>query len=154
MNNLKQFNGNKLKSARVYRGLTIAGLAEKAGVSKQAISQYENNKNMPSLETLMHIIHCLGFLRDYFYEQDENNISIGNIYFRSMTTTNKKEHAAQIEKTKILSYIFRYFQSLISQSQQIILRLKVLLLNLEIIGVLDLSLYPIWLGCWRRMALL
>ncbi|MBR0615442.1 MULTISPECIES: helix-turn-helix domain-containing protein [Bacillus] len=140
MNNLKQFNGNRLKSARVYRGLTIAGLAEKAGVSKQAISQYENNKNTPSLETLMHIIHCLGFPRDYFYEQDENNISIGNTYFRSMATTNKKEHAAQIEKTKILSYIFRYLDNFVQFPE---LNLPATTNNSEIEG-LALELREYW----------
>ncbi|MCA1213863.1 XRE family transcriptional regulator [Bacillus amyloliquefaciens] len=113
MKNIKQFNGHRLKSARIYRGLTISELAEKAEVSKQAISQYEHNKHSPSLETLLRLIHCLGFPRDYFYEEDESNVTIGNTYFRSLLTTNKKDRASQIEKTKILSLIYRYLDKFI-----------------------------------------
>lgn len=113
MKKLKQFNGERLKSARVYRGLTISELAEKAEVSKQAISQFEHNKNSPGLETLMRIIHCLGFPREYFYEENDLDLKIGNTYFRSLLTTNKRQRASQIEKTKILAAIFRYLDKYI-----------------------------------------
>ena len=36
------FNGERLKAARLFRRMTIAELAESTGVSKQAISQFEN----------------------------------------------------------------------------------------------------------------
>ncbi|MEC2307112.1 hypothetical protein [Bacillus atrophaeus] len=55
----------------------------------------------------------MGFPRDYFYEEDESNVTIGNTYFRSLLTTNKKDRASQIEKTKILSLIYRYLDKFI-----------------------------------------
>ena len=53
------FNGTRLKSARKYRGKTIVELANDVGVSKQAISQYENGTIYPVFETLMKIINTL-----------------------------------------------------------------------------------------------
>lgn len=40
----KQINPQRIKAARTFSGLTIAELAEKIGVSRQAISQYEQGK--------------------------------------------------------------------------------------------------------------
>ena len=39
------FNGMRLRNARLYRGLTVEELANKVKVTKQAISLYENDKN-------------------------------------------------------------------------------------------------------------
>ena len=36
-------------------------------ISKQAISQFENGKTEPRLETLMKIMQVLRFPREYFY---------------------------------------------------------------------------------------
>ena len=46
------FNGERLKKARVYRGLTVAELADKAQCLRQTISMYENGKRLPSFEVL------------------------------------------------------------------------------------------------------
>lgn len=108
MPSVKKFNGERLKSARIYRSMTIAELAEKSGVTKQAISLYENNKSNPGLETLFRLINALRFPRDYFFEEDKDKIKVGNTYFRALLTTNKKDRLAQIEKTKILSKIFHF----------------------------------------------
>ena len=44
MKNKTAFNGERLKAARIYRGLTVAELAEKLGLQRQTVSMYENNK--------------------------------------------------------------------------------------------------------------
>ena len=41
MNN-NRFRGERLKNARLFRGLTLTELADRTGISKQSISQYEN----------------------------------------------------------------------------------------------------------------
>lgn len=38
------FQGEKLRKARLYRGLTLTELAEETGVSKQALSKYEKTR--------------------------------------------------------------------------------------------------------------
>lgn len=42
MNTQENFNGQRLKTARLYRGKTLDELAKDINVTKQAISQYEN----------------------------------------------------------------------------------------------------------------
>ncbi|MFS1511736.1 XRE family transcriptional regulator [Chengkuizengella sp. SCS-71B] len=101
-----KFNPDRLRSARLYEGYTIEELAKKTGVSKQAISQYENDNNDPSLETLMALMHTLDFPREYFYGKDEETRYV-NTFFRSLFTTSKKERKAQEEKLKRLTQIYR-----------------------------------------------
>ena len=74
----RNFNGARLKSARTYRGKTISQIADETGVSKQAISQFENNKITPGFETLMKLTYSLKFPKEYFYEEDDICIEIGN----------------------------------------------------------------------------
>lgn len=107
MSTTRTFNGERLKSARIYRGKTIIELAEEVEVTKQAISQFENGKP-PGLETLLRLISALGFPRDYFYEQNKNEIQVGNTYFRALLTSKKKDRMSQIEKMKILASIYHF----------------------------------------------
>ncbi|MBW4084094.1 ImmA/IrrE family metallo-endopeptidase [Paenibacillus sp. S150] len=102
----REFNGERLKAARIYRGKTIAELADDIGVTKQSVSLYENGKTKPSLETLFKLISALGFPREYFYEEDKKEIKTGATFFRALLTTNKKDRLSQEQKTKVLSQIY------------------------------------------------
>ena len=101
------FNGKRLKAARLYRGLTISEEAKMSDISKQAISQFENGKTEPRLETLMKIMQVLRFPREYFYENPEDKVVIGDTYFRSLSSTSNKDRLAQIECVKLLVAIYR-----------------------------------------------
>lgn len=108
-----EFNGARLKSARKYRGKTIKDLADSIGVSKQAISQFENKQALPQFETLMKIIDNLKFPREYFYEKDEIDVELGNTYFRALSKMTKKEESIQKEKTKLIGKIFNFLDEYI-----------------------------------------
>lgn len=109
----REFNGERLKSARKYRGQTIKELADNIGVSKQAISQFENEQSFPQFETLMKIIDTLKFPREYFYEKDDIQIELGNTYFRSLSKMTKKEEGVQREKAKLIGKIFNFLDEYI-----------------------------------------
>lgn len=100
--NFTSFNGDRLKAARLYNAMTISDVAEKAGISKQAISQFETNKSEPKLETMIAIATTLGFPRSYFYGRDKEKVVVGDTYFRSLAATTNKERLAQIERVKLL----------------------------------------------------
>lgn len=105
------FNKNRLKSARIFSGFTISELADLSDVSKQAISQFENGKNKPTLETLMKLMYVLKFPREYFYESDSiEEVQVGNTFFRSLVSTSKKERLSQIEKTRYFSKICDFLE--------------------------------------------
>ena len=97
------FNGARLKAARQYNVMTIGDVANALGISNQSISQFENNKTEPKLENVFLLSNLLGFPREYFYERDESDVTIGNTYFRSLASTSKKERNAQVERVKLLS---------------------------------------------------
>lgn len=110
---LTSFNGERLKAARLYNAMTISDVAEQAGVSKQAISQFETNKSEPKLETMITLAVVLGFPRDFFYNVDQNKVVMGDTYFRSLAATTNKERLAQIERVKILITIINVIKKYI-----------------------------------------
>lgn len=105
------FNGARLKAARQYNAMTIGDVAQALNVSNQSISQFENNKAEPKLENILLLSDLLGFPREYFYEREDTNVTIGNTYFRSLVSTSKKERNAQVERVKLLSKIYLTIQN-------------------------------------------
>lgn len=64
------FIGERLKKVRIEKGLSQEELGEELGVSKSAVSLYENNKRTPKLETIMDLIFIFGQNADYFLGSD------------------------------------------------------------------------------------
>ncbi|MCM3452755.1 XRE family transcriptional regulator [Heyndrickxia oleronia] len=100
----RQFNGERLREGRIYRGYTITDLAEELGVSKQMISKYENSKATPTFEALLALTRILKFPKEYFYETSVD-VKTGNTYFRSLLSTGKKDREMQYDRVKYLTII-------------------------------------------------
>ena len=109
-----QFNGKRFKSARLYRGYTLADLAKELGISKQAISQYENNETQPETSNWFNIINVLGFPRDFFYEDAMPNIETYATHFRSLARTKKKDRDAQKKKGEYLAILYEYLSEFVN----------------------------------------
>src|ERR1041385_366561 len=60
------FIGENLTRAREVRSMSQAELARRVEVTRQSISQYENNTNPPSIETLFRIAKELNIPSHYF----------------------------------------------------------------------------------------
>lgn len=60
-----------LKDKRLSKGLTLNDVAERAGVSWQSISYYENGERRPSPETAIKIGAVLEFDWKRFYEKEQ-----------------------------------------------------------------------------------
>ncbi len=112
MNN--QFNGKRFKSARLYRGYTLSDLAKELGISKQAISQYENDETQPEMSNWFKIINVLGFPRDFFYENTMPNIETFATHFRSLARTKKKDRDAQKKKGEYLAILYEYLSEFVN----------------------------------------
>lgn len=61
-----QINGDRIREARVFRGLTITKLAEELGISKQMLSKCEHNKANLSLESFRKLVEILDFPMSFF----------------------------------------------------------------------------------------
>jgi len=88
----KKIIPSKLKEARVARGLSMAELSERIGVTSQAISQYELGTSKPTSEKFMRIIDVLDFPSTFFYSINDSNSLVSNsaVYFRSNKSITKK----------------------------------------------------------------
>ena len=62
--------GNKLKELRTSHGLTQVQLARNLGVSKQCVSNWENDNILPSIDMLIHLAGYFGVSCDLLLERD------------------------------------------------------------------------------------
>ncbi|WP_447515580.1 helix-turn-helix domain-containing protein [Clostridioides difficile] len=63
---MNNFNGERLKKARIYREMTVFELAQKMNCERQLISMYENNKLKPEKNIIKQIAKELGFPVKFF----------------------------------------------------------------------------------------
>ena len=102
----KKFNGNRLRNARIYNGISLTDLAAQANITKQSISLYENGKNTPDYERIKVLSVILGFPVDYFFQEDKIKTYTETTYFRSQATATKKERAAQSVKLELVAQMY------------------------------------------------
>lgn len=108
-----RFNGDRLKKARIYRGLTVAELAERVDCQRQTLSMYELSKSQPADRGIVEKIALqLGFPVKFFFESTSPIVE-GTVYFRSLLTTNKKYRHEQIIRMEFLSQVYAMLQDYI-----------------------------------------
>ncbi len=61
--------GQRLRRARLSKGLTQQGLAEQIGISFQQVQKYENGSNRVSSSRLLGIVGKLGIPITYFFDE-------------------------------------------------------------------------------------
>ncbi|MDO4364608.1 MAG: XRE family transcriptional regulator, partial [Clostridia bacterium] len=71
--------GQKIAKLRRNNNITQEELAEKIGVSSQAVSKWENGKNMPDIENLMLIAKLFNVPYSFFIEDESD----GHLEYRS-----------------------------------------------------------------------
>lgn len=106
-----KFQGERLKSARLFRGLTLAALQEITGISKQSISLYENGENEPSYERGFLLAQALQVPYDFFFQKDRCETKTSATYFRSLTSTSKMSRTSQSLR---LEYVAKLYESLLA----------------------------------------
>ena len=110
---MKQFNGNRLKQARLYNGLTVEELAKKINISAQAESQYEIGKITPQFDRIIEFSKILNFPVQYFLQDYDFNIQSGSSYFRSLMKTQKKYRTEQKTKIEFLAKLYTILEEYI-----------------------------------------
>lgn len=107
----RSFQGNRLKSARLLRGLTVTALANETGISKQSISLYENNENKPDYERGYRLAAALQVPYEFFLQKDVCPTQTAATYFRSLASTSKLSRISQSIK---LEYIAKIYEALLN----------------------------------------
>ena len=106
----REFRGERLKYARIFRGKSLTELANESGISKQLISQYENGDSRPSHERLFNLSEILHFPYDFFMQSDLYAAHTDVTYFRSLMSAKRMERAAQSYKLEIAVEIYKALQ--------------------------------------------
>lgn len=97
--------GNKIKVLRKTRGMTQQQLAEKLGVQRPTISNYEIGRRSPRIKELKSIANILGVSIEYFDIEEEgvyNFISRAKILFEN-------DEIPAHEKAKIYREIMKLY---------------------------------------------
>lgn len=98
----------RIRSARMARGITITDLAELIGVTKQALSQYELGHSVPSGEVFMKIVNKLGFPTAYFFKPVTERGPEGTVFYRSLKSTAQISRDMQSSRLDMLEDIFDF----------------------------------------------
>lgn len=102
----RTFQGQRLRFARMYSGLSVTDLANRAGLSKQLISQYENDETSPSHDKVFILSETLGFPYNFFITEDRYAPKAQTTYFRSLLSAKKLDRLAQSKKLEIVSEVY------------------------------------------------
>lgn len=102
------FNGDRLRIARIYRNMTISDLEKKISVTKQAISQYEKGMIAPKSEVLFQLVSVLRFPLDFFTEIDNGTTKVEYTFFRSLSGVKKLDLNTEVIKTEIIVRLYNF----------------------------------------------
>ena len=85
--------GEQIRDLRTAKNLSQVQLADRLGVTKQSVSNWENNNILPSVDMLKHIANYFHCSTDYLLEMNE-----GKVYIES----NKKLDTKNRGRTVVL----------------------------------------------------
>ena len=94
------FNGQRVREARLYRGINQKEFAELLGVKRQTVKAYEEN-DLSSMgrETFNRMVERLDFPKEFFVESDHYELNTGTIFYRSLLTA--KNHYKEEQAVKL-----------------------------------------------------
>lgn len=112
-------NGDRLKTARIFRNMSISDLADKTSVTKQAISQYEKNQITPKSEVLFQIISALKFPLSFFTDESDSyqRVEIENTFFRALNSAKTLDLDTQRVKTGFIFEMYRFLDTYLNFPQ-------------------------------------
>jgi transcriptional regulator with XRE-family HTH domain len=109
--------GDKIKTKRSQKDITLEELASRAGVSKGLISQIENNRTVPSLPVLFSIIHSLEEDLKTFFEDMHDHIN------NSKVLIIRKGEAKEFKKEPVKGFSYKRLltKTIVSQATDVVL---------------------------------
>ncbi|MCE9501532.1 MAG: XRE family transcriptional regulator [Leptospira sp.] len=103
--------GFRLKEARDLRNFTLSQVADRLGVTKQAISNYESGQSQPSSENVIKLINFFG-LPIHFFSKEKiiSGDEIGVVQFRKLASATRASREQGRIKAIWLSEIVQYLK--------------------------------------------
>jgi Zn-dependent peptidase ImmA (M78 family) len=95
----------RLRRARVLKNRTLQQVADQLGdISKQALSKFEQGKDVPNSTRLIQLADALGVNPEYFFRSD--SVELGEVDFRKHSAFGKKQQDAV--KEQVREHLERY----------------------------------------------
>lgn len=110
MNGLGRFSGERLRAARVVRGMTASSLAERVGVAPSLMSHYERKSVTPPPDVVERLSRELRVPVHHFMQPPLNRDDDAPFRFRSLAAATKRNRESVIERTRWLREICRTFE--------------------------------------------
>jgi Zn-dependent peptidase ImmA (M78 family)/transcriptional regulator with XRE-family HTH domain len=104
-----KFVGARLREAREARGLNALALSQLIGVSRQAVSQYENGPETPSPAVMRRIAEVLR-LPAHFFLRPVEVMTEGPLFYRSMASATKASRTRAESRFKWTREFVRYLR--------------------------------------------
>ncbi len=105
------FVAGRLRQAREARGLSLVALADLAGVSSSAISQYEKGQHTPRPETFDLLAKGLNLPRTYFLKPEIiAPVEQHRLFWRSMSSATKLARTRAGRRLEWFKEIIEYFE--------------------------------------------
>ncbi|MCH5316245.1 MAG: XRE family transcriptional regulator [Eubacterium sp.] len=101
-----KINGEHIKNARLFRGLSLSDLSERTNITKQALSLYENGSIRPEINKLLEIADALQFPVDFFMCNDVFSVKTESTYFRSLMSTSKIARTSQCVRVEFIAKLY------------------------------------------------
>lgn len=111
------FSSDRLRIARMVRGLTLAEVAGKAGLSAAALSQFEKGKSRPTADSLSRISLALGFPLEYFGARPLPSADPEAAFFRSLASTRSRDRLMVGSKALLVADIVGCVEELVDLPQ-------------------------------------
>lgn len=104
----------RLRKARMQKGLSQVAFAKAAGIHFNQISRYEQGNSQPTIDRIRKMASVLGVSEDYLINGETANAARGNIEDREIL-----EMFQQVQKLppKDKDYVRRFLHSVINQTK-------------------------------------
>ena len=89
--------GEQIHALRTARNLSQVQLAERLGVTKQSVSNWENNNILPSVDMLKQIANFFHCSTDYLLEMKEGRVYIETTYLTLEQTMHLQQLVEDLE---------------------------------------------------------
>ncbi|WP_346014193.1 XRE family transcriptional regulator [Sporosarcina sp. E16_8] len=122
--------GKSLTNIRVLNDLSRNQLADKIGVTEQAVWQYENGYMSPKLEVVNKLKTIFQVKSTYFYNDDllneigMNNIQVENIAYRSETINSLNKSQSESMHVRFIDAFIKKIETKINYPKNSILELR------------------------------
>ena len=98
--------GDRIKELRIAANEKQSDLAAELSVSKQSISNWENNNILPPVDIVCRIARHYGCSTDYLLEMDDRTFFIETTYLTQSQTQNLKRLIEEMEQANISAGLF------------------------------------------------